>query len=262
MLALSTTVGAQTSPVTITLWHIAAEGDPFRPVLQRAIDEFNAAHPDLQFEARAIPNEEFKVQLQDAIAANREPDVFQTWGGGLLQTYVDMGVVRDIPELNGEVERRFVPEALTFSTFDGKRYAVPANIAGIFLWYNQDLFSRHQVEMPTTWDHLIQACHAFRQQGITPVGLGNKDRWPGAFWLMYLAMRTGGSEVLINDVNQVNSAFFTHPAFIEAGRRIQEAVNAGCFERAITARTLAMPSGFSLRARLPCSFRGIGIWAV
>lgn len=229
LLVLSTTL-AQSGPVTIAMWHIATEGDPFRPVLLQAIDQFNATHFNIRFEAQAIDNEVFKSQLQDAIANNIAPDVFQTWGGGLLETYVERGVVREIPELNGEAGQRFNPQALAFSTFDGRRYAIPANMAGIFLWYNQDLFARHQVELPTTWDQLMNACRTFRQAGIVPIALGNRDRWPGAFWLIYLAMRIGGTETALASFDAPDSAIFDHPAFIEAGRRLQDAVRAGCFE--------------------------------
>ncbi len=230
MLVLSTTAMAQNAPVTITMWHIATETDPFRLALQRAIDDFNSTHANVRFEAQAIENEGFKAQLQDAIAENRQPDVFQTWGGGLLETYLDMGMVREIPELNGAIGQPFIPQALAFSTFDGRHYAVPANMAGIFLWYNQDLFARHNVELPTTWNQLINACRAFRQAGIVPIALGNRDRWPGAFWLIYLTMRIRGSETFMPNFDTADSAIFAHPAFYEAARRIQEAVGSGCFE--------------------------------
>ncbi len=235
LLALSIS-RAQNEPVTITLWHIATEGDPFRPVLQQAIDRFNATHFSIRFEAQAIENAVFKAQLQDAIAENRPPDVFQTWGGGLLETYAQMSRVREIPELNGEVGERFNPQALAFSTFDGRHYAVPANMAGIFLWYNQELFARHHVELPTTWDQLINACQTFRQAGIVPIALGNSDGWPGAFWLIYLALRVGGTETFIASSATVDSAIFANPAFMEAGRRIQEAVRTGCFEDGFNAQ--------------------------
>ncbi len=221
---------AQEQPVTITLWHIATEGDPFRPVLQGAIDRFNAAQSDVRFEATAIPNEQLGDQLRAAIAENRQPDVFQTWGGGQLKMLVDAGIARPIAALSGEAARWFVPNALAPSTFNGQRYAVPANLAGVFLWANLDLFAQHNVLPPATWSAFLDACRAFRQAGVTPVALGNRDRWTGAFWFDYLALRLGGAPVLADAVDPANPAPFTNPAFGEAGRRLQEAVSAGCFQ--------------------------------
>jgi endo-1,4-beta-xylanase len=209
-------VKAQTQPIRITLWHIATESDPFRPVLQGAIDQFNATHTDIQFEAQAIQNELFKDQLQAAVLTGQQPDVFQTWGGGLLQIYADAGLVREIPEISSSP---FAPNALSPSTFDGRHYAVPANLAGVFLWYNQDLFNQHGIGLPATWDELLNACRAFQQVGIVPVAVGNRDQWPGALWLTYLAARLGGTDALSEN------------SLASAGDYLQEAVQAGCFGR-------------------------------
>jgi endo-1,4-beta-xylanase len=230
LLALSGPSFAQSEPTVITMWNIATEGDPFRPVLQGAIDQFNAAHTDVHFDVRSIGNETFKQQLQNAIAGGQPPDVFQTWGGGQLKALADAGIVRAIPELDGEADGRFIPNALATSTFDGAHYAVPANLAGIFLWYNQGLFTQHGVELPTTWDKLITACQQFRSKGITPIAMGNRDEWPGGFWMGYLVMRLQGTETFANAASGTNGAGFSDPVFVQAGQRIQDAVNAGCFQ--------------------------------
>ncbi len=221
---------AQATPVKITLWHIATEGDPFRPMLQGAIDRFNASHNDVQFDAQAIKNEDFKNQLPAAISDDTQPDVFQTWGGGLLQSFVEAGVVREIPELSGDAGKKFVPGALAPSTFNGKHYAVPANLAGVFLWYNEDLFKSHNIQLPATWSQFIAACRAFKAAGIIPVALGNKDKWPGGFWMDYLVSRIGGPDAFMKAFNRIPGSSFANPVFVQAGAKIQEAVKAGCFE--------------------------------
>jgi raffinose/stachyose/melibiose transport system substrate-binding protein len=220
---------AQNDPVVITMWHIATESDSFYSVLPPAIEEFNATHTDVQIEAEAIQNDAFKTQLQVAVAAGEQPDIFMTWGGGLLKSYVDAGVVRDIPELDGELGANFISGGLAPSTFDGLHYAVPANLAGVFLYYNTQLFSDFGLEPPATWDDLLSACQTFNDGGIVPVALGNVNRWTGSFWFMNLVQRSGGPEVFSNAFNRVEGASFADPAFIEAGQRIQEAVDANCF---------------------------------
>lgn len=224
-------VAAQDGPVVVTMWHIAVEADPFAPAIESAIARFNEAHDDIQIEAQAIENEAFKTQLQVAVAAGEQPDIFQTWGGGVLQNYVEGGVVRPIDELATEAGEAFIPGALAPSTFDGKHYAVPANVAGVFLWTNVSLFEEYGLELPGTWDQLLTACETFSDAGIVPIGLGNVQRWPAAFWMIYLASRAGGPEPFTNAYNRVEGASFEDPAFVEAGARIQEAVNAGCFEQ-------------------------------
>lgn len=223
------TVAARRQPVEITMWHIATESDSFYSVLPPAIEAFNASHEDVQIKAEAIQNDAFKTQLSVAVAADEQPDIFMTWGGGLLKSYVDAGVVRDIPELDGEAGAAFIAGGLAPSTFDGKHYAVPANLAGVALYYNKALFADAGLEPPATWDDLIASCAVFNDAGITPVALGNVNRWTGSFWYMNLVLRSGGSEPFMNAFNRVEGASFADPAFIEAGQRIQEAVEADCF---------------------------------
>jgi raffinose/stachyose/melibiose transport system substrate-binding protein len=229
-LALTLQVAAQDTPVVVTLWTIAGEADPMSAPLYAAIDRFNAAHTDVQVEFTTITNDDFKTQINIAASAGEVPDLFQTWGGGQLQDFIDAGVVRDIPELTGDVEAKFAPASLSPSTFNGKHYAIPTDLAGVFLWTNTTMFEENNLELPTTWENFIAACKGLSAAGITPVQLGNKDKWPGAFWLIYLVDRIGGNEVFLNSFNRVEGFDFNNPAFIEAGAKIQEAVNANCFE--------------------------------
>lgn len=219
---------AQSNPPTrITLWHIATEGDSFSAVLPVAIEEFNASRSDFQFVAQAIDNDSFKTQIQIAAAAGNQPDVFQTWGGGTLKAFVDAGIVRDIPQLqNSDI---FLPGALSPSTFDGKHYAVPANLGAVVLWVNKALFEQYSVELPTTWTKFIEACKAFSASGIIPMAMGNRDRWPGGHWISYVITRVGGPDAFAQAVARERS--FADEVFVRAGELIQEAVNAGCFER-------------------------------
>lgn len=230
VLGLSTgNVEARQSPVVITMWHIAVESDSFYSVLPDAIEHFNETHTDVQIEAQAIQNDAFKTQIQVAIAAGEQPDIFMTWGGGLLKSYVDGGVVRDIPELDTELGANFISGGLAPATFDGKYYAVPANLAGVFLYYNTDLFEQFDLEPPATWDDLVASCETFSENGIIPIALGNVNRWTGSFWFMNLVLRAGGSELFMDAFNRADGAAFSDPAFVEAGVKIQEAVEAGCF---------------------------------
>jgi len=223
-------VARAADPVKIKMWHIATEADPMHPAMKAMIDRFNAAHKDVQIEATEIANDDFKTQLQVAVAGGQVPDVFQTWGGGLLQTYVDSGVVREVKELSGDAGKKFAGGGLAPATFGGKHYAVPTNLAGVFLWTNVDMLKENSLPMPDTWTNFIADCKGLSAKGITPVQIGNKDKWPGAFWFIYLSTRIGGSDAFVNAFNRTNKGTFEDPAFIEAGKKIQEAVDANCFE--------------------------------
>jgi raffinose/stachyose/melibiose transport system substrate-binding protein len=218
-------VQAQDNRTVIKMWHLSTPADSFSKVLPPAIEKFNQENKEFRIDAQAIENEAFKTQLQIAASAGNQPDVFQTWGGGTLQAYIKAGVAAEIPELNGD--KRFIAGALGPSTFDGKHYAVPANLAASVMWVNKDLFSANKVEIPTNWTQFLAACKTFKDKGVLPMTFGNKERWPGSHWFAYLVTRLGGSETFVKAVNR--EIPFTDPVFVEAGKRLQEAVKAGCF---------------------------------
>jgi len=227
-------IPARAAPVKITLWTISTEGDASHKAFTDAIAEFNKKHQDVQIEATYVENQAFKTQIQVAISAGNPPDVFQTWGGGVLQSYVKAGVVREIKALSGDNSKTFLPAALGPGTFDGKHYAVPADLAAVFLWYNKDLFKQYNIEAPKTWTQFLAACKTFKDNGIIPAAVGNKEKWPGMFWMDYLVDRVAGPQFFPKAAyDQANGGTFNDPAYAQAGAKIQEAAKAGCFEEGV-----------------------------
>jgi ABC-type glycerol-3-phosphate transport system substrate-binding protein len=56
-------------------------------------------------------------------------------------------------------------------------------VIGVPLAYNKDLFAKASItEPPTTFDELLGACRKLKAAGITPIGMGNKDGYFGAWF--------------------------------------------------------------------------------
>src|SRR5258708_35510485 len=215
------------SHVVIKLWSLAVESDaPSHAAVVNAVAAFNTAHDGkIKVDVTYIENQTFKTQLDVAVAGGQAPDLFQTWGGGLLQSYVTSGVTREISALSGDAAKKFIPGALAPGSFNGKHYAVPAALAGVFLWTNVDLLKANNAPMPDTWANFLTDCKVLSAAGITPVQVGNKQQWPGAFWYYYLVDRIGGSKTFSNAVNSVGGASFADATFVQAGKAIQDAVD-------------------------------------
>ncbi len=217
--------------VTIRLWTIATQADPNNKPLYDAIDRFNAAHKDaIEVKVSYIENDDFKTQIVIAASAGKQPDAFQTWGGGQLGDFIKAGVVRDLSDVAKDLDDKFSPASLSPATFSGKHYAVPIDMAAVFLWTNVDLLKANNLALPDTWDNFIAACKGLRAKNITPVQLSNQAKWPGAFWMIYLVDRIGGSDVFNNAFNRVNGGSFENPVFLDASKKLQDAVDAKCFE--------------------------------
>jgi len=68
---------------TIEFWHIQTY-EPTKPVVEQAVNRCQTKRTGLSIEAQSIKNDDFKLKLKMAIGDNTTPDVFHTWGGGIL----------------------------------------------------------------------------------------------------------------------------------------------------------------------------------
>jgi raffinose/stachyose/melibiose transport system substrate-binding protein len=73
---------------------------------------------------------------------------------------------------------------------------------------------------PTTWTELIADVKALKAKGITPIALGEGDKWPGMHMWAYLVTRIGGKDNFMGALLRTGS--FTDAPFIEAGKKLQE----------------------------------------
>ncbi len=112
--------------VTVNWWHIQ-EQEQGGALWDAVAAEFEALHPNVNVEITFLENEAFKSQLVTVMQAGEPPDLFQSWGGGVLWNYADAGLVRDIsPELMGEWYDSFaMPAAVEMFGKDGKYFGAP-----------------------------------------------------------------------------------------------------------------------------------------
>ena len=178
---------------TIDWWHIQ-NTDPMLPVWRALAKEYQASHPGVTIKITPLENEAFKAKLTTVTQAGNPPDIFQTWGGGVLQQQVDAGLVKDLtadvePWIGNLTEPSRQPYQI-----DGKTYGVPFDHGMVGFWYNKALFAKAGVSAPpATWTEFLDAVRKLKAAGITPIALAGKEKWPAHFYWTYLAMRDGGS---------------------------------------------------------------------
>lgn len=224
-LASSKSSSAQET-VTIEWWHIQ-EPEQGGDLWDAVAAEFEALHPNVNVEITFLENEAFKSQLVTVMQAGEPPDLFQSWGGGVLWNYADAGMLRDIsPELAGEWYDSFaMPAAVEMFGKDGEYYGVPWDWGAVGIFFNKALFAEAGLDPenpPATWADFLVAVQALKDAGITPIALGEGDLWPGHFWFVYLALRMGGADAFLNAYYRTGS--FADEPFVQAGERLLELV--------------------------------------
>ena len=179
--------GNNNGKVTIQWWHID-NADPLLSGWANLAKTYEAQHPNVTIKITVISNDAFKTKLNTAMQAGTPPDLFQSWGGGVLAQYAQAGLVQDITSATQDVAGNFTPAVLGLDTINGKRYALPWDAGAVGFWYNTKLFQQAGItnvpppSQPPTWDEFTGWIKQLQAHNITPIALGGKDMWPGAFY--------------------------------------------------------------------------------
>ncbi|PVG83981.1 sugar ABC transporter substrate-binding protein [Nocardioides gansuensis] len=170
---------------TLRLWHYESANSAMGVAWDRAIEIFEEEHPDVTvtFERKAFE----QIQQNAAMIINSEegPDVMEYNKGnataGLLSS---QGLLTD---LTAEAEERGWADQLsdsleTTARYDergvmgsGNWYGVPNYGEYVMVYYNQELFEKHGVEVPTTLDEMTAAMDTFVDKGVAPLGMSGAE---------------------------------------------------------------------------------------
>lgn len=222
-LALTTSVAAlllasAVSAQEVVNWvHIEQNPDTVR-VFEEIAAGYEALHPDVDIKLQYLENEAYKARLPTMLQSNDAPDIFYSWGGGVLAEQVKGGVLRDISSFVDDAWKTSIaPSAFGAFTVDGKVYGVPVRTSLVGFFYNKKLFADAGIDATTlgTWSGLLAAVDKLEAAGITPMALGGQEGWPQHFYFSYLAIRTAGHEKL-NAALAGEGEGFRDPAFVQA----------------------------------------------
>ena len=200
VLVVAAAAVAFAAPVKISWWHIGVN-PPDKSVYQSVVDGYLKLHPDVTIEMTILENEAFKAKTSTLMQSGNPPDVFQSWGGGLMSTYAAAGLLRDISKevLGTAWGNSMAPGVLGVYQYNGKQYGMPYDMGAVSFWYNKALLAKVGYKtFPATWPDLLTLVSKLKAAGITPIALGAGDKWPAHFWWSYLAIRLGGKPVFQN----------------------------------------------------------------
>lgn len=167
--------------------------DPQEPVFMKLIEEFRAAHPDIEVElvrGGSVSGRSPTDRLISMIAAGNPPDVLNL-ERSIAPEFAAKGLLRSLDHDLGSVESEFVPGAMQEVVYRGSLYGIPwgTDIRGLY-WNKADLAEAglDPERGPATMEELDDmAANLTRTDGdgkFSKIGfvpwLGN---WYGVGWL-------------------------------------------------------------------------------
>ncbi len=230
--ALAST-GTQAQKVTISMMHLWPAGISAQQnkLVGQIIDDYQKDYPNVTIKQEVLENEQYKNKLKVLSASNELPDVGITWAAGFMEPYVKGGLFAPLDDVLGgeQLKNKFVPGTTEAYVVDGKTYALPIELNISPVYYNKDIFAKYNLHVPTTYDEFKHVVKMLSDNGIAPIALGNKDRWTGSLWYMYLADRIAGSNTLKKATNGTGS--FDDPGLIRAAAEVQTLVDLNAFNK-------------------------------
>lgn len=160
--------------VTLEIISVSQTEQPDGENELKLAEEFMEKHPNIKIEFIGVPMNDLFTKLTTLATGEDLPDVF-SMTPEFTDTAVDMGMVADLEEVFGEEYLDgFIPNIREDASVDGKMAMIPWNSSPVSLVYRGDWFDEEGLDVPETWDDLIEAAQKLTKDTD---GDGNIDQW-------------------------------------------------------------------------------------
>ncbi|TDD12540.1 extracellular solute-binding protein [Nonomuraea deserti] len=184
-------------PRVLRLWHYESAQSAMGKAWAEAIKKFEASHPNVTVEFEEKSFEQIQKTASMVLNSDEAPDLMEYNKGnataGLLSK---QGLLADLTE---ETTKRGWDKLLTgglrtTAMYDdrgvmgsGQWYGIPNYGEFVMVYYNKDLFAKHKVAVPKTFEEFTAALDTFVEAGVTPVANAGAE-YPAQQILYQLAL--------------------------------------------------------------------------
>jgi raffinose/stachyose/melibiose transport system substrate-binding protein len=142
-------------------------------IQQLLADKYMKEHPEVKIEFETLQDVAFRQKFKIYIASNNIPDIYMNWISELdfLEKISQEINVEDFSNYG------FTPGALETRMRNGKLYGIPTNNDMYVLYYNRSIFEKYDVNIPNSFEELLQVTKEFRKKGIIPCAVNGKEKW-------------------------------------------------------------------------------------
>lgn len=145
--------------VTMTYWNPEST--------QRALLDLLAEKlPDIEVQYNYIANTSYTTTVRTKLLSGSGDDIVTFSDAGIMEL-ATQGVFEEVTDLVKD-DFNLADEYYV----DGKAYFVPMNTWYEGIYYNKDIFEKHNIEVPTTFDEFLDVCGKLEDAGVKPFTIG------------------------------------------------------------------------------------------
>ena len=135
------------------------------------IAKFESENPNIKVIQTTTPD--FTTTLTTRAQTNDMPDVFSCTTSNTYELMFEEGLIMDLTGqdfLNNANET-----TLKLSTYHEKNWRLPYSLSLYGLYVRTDIFEENGLELPTTYEELMQDCAVLKEAGLTPFICPDQD---------------------------------------------------------------------------------------
>jgi raffinose/stachyose/melibiose transport system substrate-binding protein len=171
----SSSSGSSGQPVTLTIWQNGNLQDTGFGFINDVIKNFEKAHPNVNVQVVAKPQDNYFALLQTALISHNGPDIADVYAGSYLTNLIPY--FANLNQYISASTRKSLAGISYYSkngNTDEATYAIPSEDQFYNMWYNKALFAKAGVSSPPTdFAQMAAACKKFSAKGITAFADGS-----------------------------------------------------------------------------------------
>ena len=208
-------------------------GEQEAPGAQKWLEEsmalYSKEHPNVTMKHVLQTTEGLVPAFEAAAAAQSGPDIQYFWGGIYSQQPGWDGNIAPISDYLSADELSHYINAQMEEGFQGKIWTAPWYVNPSFpLLVRKDILAANGLEVPKTWDDLMNICDKLSAKKITTIAGGVKDGWFGGWIYSILGAQSVQSQKdVINAV--VGTTKFTDPEHSGWWTKLEESKKRKCW---------------------------------
>jgi ABC-type sugar transport system, periplasmic component len=195
----SSNAGGEGEKVVIQWWD-SMTSEATQGALQKLIDDYEAAHPNVKIERTYISFADIKNKLLLGSVGNQMPDI--VWlDNPDHQAFAAAGILADLTEEIkewGQADQYF-DGPWSSTMYEGRNYGVPIGSNNLALYYNKDMLEAKGLKPPTTWEELKEAAKQLTGDGVYGFAMTAVKTEEGTFQFLPLMYQSG------SDIDNFNS---------------------------------------------------------
>lgn len=170
--------------ISFTFAEHVANVEQQAPQVYAVVQEYMKLHPNVKIELTGASSDDLTRNIQMAAQSNTLPELFWIRQPVAVEM-AKAGYLADLSEeflADQELADSFLPHVLDSLKIDGKLYGIPCELQSNGLWINKAIFDKYGLELPVTYEDLLDCARVLNENGVIPIAQGGKEVFTAWAW--------------------------------------------------------------------------------